>query len=63
MKRYQGLLRDTWWVWLIFVVGGCITGIFLPIALVAIPISAFSFIYFGLMRYDKHGNLISEDRS
>ena len=63
MKRYKGLLRDTWWVWLIFVAGGGIAGFFLPIAFSAIPISAFAFIYFGLMRYDKEGNLISEDRS
>lgn len=63
MKRYKGLLRDTWPVWLIFIVGGCIGGIFLPIALSAIPISVFAFIYFGLMRYDSEGNLISEDRS
>lgn len=63
MKRYKGLLRDTWVVWLIFIGGGSIGGIFLPIAFCAIPISAFAFIYFGLMRYDKNGDLISEDRS
>lgn len=62
MKRFKGLLRDTWPVWLIFLAGGCIGGVFLPIAFMAIPISLFSFIYFGLMRYDKNGDLISEDR-
>ncbi len=63
MKRYKGLLRDTWWLWLIFVGGGSVAGIFMPIALSAIPISAFAFIYFGLMRYDNEGKLISEDRN
>ncbi|QEG20692.1 hypothetical protein [Mariniblastus fucicola] len=63
MKRYKGLIRDTWWVWLVFVGGGIIGGIFLPIFFSAIPISAFAFIYFGLMRYDSEGELISEDRS
>jgi hypothetical protein len=62
MNRYKGLLRDTWWVWAIFIVGGCVGGIFLPAAFSAIPISAFAFLYFGLMRYDSDGNLISEDR-
>lgn len=63
MKRFKGLLRDTWLVWLIFVGGGCIGGMFLPVALMAIPISFFAFIYFGLMRYDQDGNLISEDQN
>lgn len=62
MKRYKGLLRDTWWVWTIFIGFGSVAGIFFPIALCAIPISVFAFIYFGLMRYDKNGDLISEDR-
>jgi len=63
MKRFQGLLRDTWLVWLIFVGGGCIGGIFLRVALMAIPISFVSFLYFGFMRYDSDGNLISEDQT
>ena len=63
MKRFQGLFRDTWMVWLLFIAGGSIAGIFLPVFFVAIPISVVSFLYFGFMRYDKSGNVISEDHS
>ena len=63
MKRFQGLLRDTWMVWLLFIAGGSIAGIFLPVFFVAIPISIVSFLYFGFMRYDSSGAVISEDHS
>jgi cation transporter-like permease len=57
MKRFQSILKETWWVWLTLVVGGTIAGIVVsPIFLSAIPISAFSFIYFALVRYDEDGN-------
>ena len=61
MKRFQGLLRDTWMVWAAFLAVGCIGGVFLPVFFVAIPICFVSFLYFGFMRYDSNGNLISED--
>ncbi len=56
MERFKSLLRDTWWLWLAFVGLGLILGIFDPVFLVALPISAFAFIYFGFMRYDEDGN-------
>ena len=62
MKRYKALLRDTWPVWAVFLAVGCVGGFFLPVFFVAIPISVISFVYFGIMRYDKNGQLISEDR-
>ena len=62
MKRYSALLRDTWWLWIILVVAGIIFGSFVSfVFFVAIPISIFAFVYFGMMRYDDDGNPIGED--
>jgi hypothetical protein len=56
MKRFQGLLRDTWWLWMLLIAAGLTLGFLVEfIFFVAIPISVFSFIYFGLMRYDENG--------
>lgn len=56
MKRYKGLIKETWWLWLIFLSVGVIGGYFLPAALVTLPMTFFSFLYFGFMRYDADGN-------
>ena len=57
MKRFKGLMRDTWWVWTTFVVGGAIAGRLISfIFYSAIPISFFAFFYFAILRYDDDGN-------
>ena len=57
MRRYSALLRDTWWVWAVMLVGGVIAALVVsPVFWITIPICAFSFAYFGLMRYDDEGN-------
>ena len=57
MKRYAALWRDTWWLWLGLVGVGILMGVFVEwIFFIALPISFFAFIYFGLMRYDDRGN-------
>lgn len=57
MKRFQSIMRDTWWVWLVLCGGGTIAGSFVSfIFFSAIPISFFAFFYFALMRYDDDGN-------
>ena len=57
MKRYQALIRDTWWLWGVLFGAGLIAGIFVHFSFFsAFPIGIFSFFYFGLMRYDKEGN-------
>ena len=56
MRRYQGLMRDTWWAWLTILSFGILGGSLVSyIFLSAIPIAIFSFFYFGLMRYDVSG--------
>jgi hypothetical protein len=58
MKRYRGLFRDTWWLWLLMVGAGVIAAQFSPVFYSSIPISFFSFLYFGFVRYDEDGNQI-----
>jgi hypothetical protein len=56
VKRFGGLLRDTWWLWTALITAGILLGLLVEyIFFIAIPISLFSFIYFGLMRYDENG--------
>ena len=58
MKRFAGLFRETWWVWLaVCAVGTLLAFVVSPIFWVTYPISVFSFVYFGLVRYDESGNL------
>ena len=57
MNRLIGLMRDTWWLWLGLIAGGVLLGTLVDVILFAsIPISIFSFLYFGFMRYDDDGN-------
>ena len=56
MKRFRGLLRDTWWLWIVLVGGGIVAGTLISFVFFsAIPISLFAFFYFALMRYDDDG--------
>jgi hypothetical protein len=57
MKRIQGLLRDTWWLWLGLLAVGTLLAIFVSeVFVVTYPICLFAMVYFGLMRYDDEGN-------
>lgn len=61
MKRYSALLNDTWWVWITLLVAGSIAAVVVsPVFWITIPICAFTFAYFGVMRYDEDGNHKSE---
>lgn len=62
MKPFQGLLRDTWWLWIGFMLSGILMAAFVnPIFLVVFPISIVTFIYFAMVRYDENGNIKSQD--
>jgi hypothetical protein len=56
LKRYQGLMKDTWWAWLTILLFGIVGSWVSMIFLSAIPIAIFAFFYFGMMRYDEDGN-------
>lgn len=62
MKRFRGLIRDTWWLWILLFGSGITAAIVVhPIFLTSIAIILFSFIYFGIMRYDANGNPVTDD--
>ena len=62
MKRYFGLIRDTWWLCICMFGGGLVAGYFWPIFFTSIPIILFAFFYFGLMRYNSDGELTPFDQ-
>ena len=57
MNRLAGLWRDTWWVWVSFVVLSAIlagvVGLFFLLVIVCLPVP---FVYFAFNRYDADGN-------
>ncbi|PQO43289.1 hypothetical protein [Blastopirellula marina] len=62
MKRYYSLWKSTWWLWaLIF--GGTLflsqlNDLLFYVSLVYLPICVSVFLWFGLVRFDEHGNEI-----
>ena len=56
MKRYRGLMRDSWAAWVVIFLFGAVLGFWKPLFFSAIPIGFFAFFYFGFMRYDENGN-------
>ena len=56
-KRLEGLLRDTWWLWLAFIVIAVVMTILVSkVFLVTFPILVVSFFYYAGIRYDDTGN-------
>ena len=56
-KRLEGLLRDTWWLWLAFVIIALVMTIAISkVFLVAFPILIVSMFYYAGVRYDDDGN-------
>lgn len=56
MARFRALFKETWWLWLLFVVGGIVMSILSPVFLVTFPICIFTFFWFAFIRYDDKGN-------
>ena len=56
MKRYRALLQETWWLWLVLVVGGGLMSWVSPVFLLTYPICVFVFFWFAFIRYDEEGN-------
>ncbi|MCP4081414.1 MAG: hypothetical protein GY819_07410 [Planctomycetaceae bacterium] len=56
-KRLEGLLRDTWWLWVAFIVIAIVMSILVSkVFLVTFPILVVSFFYYAGIRYDDDGN-------
>ena len=57
MKRLKAMWRETWWVWLVFLVFGIGMGSFVHFSFfTSLPISLVAFFYFMFMRFDEDGN-------
>lgn len=61
MNQLFGLMRDTWWLWLLFLVGVILAMLLLtPFYVVGLPFLLVVMFYFAFMRYDKSGNYRGE---
>lgn len=61
INRYKGLIRDTWWLWLIFLVAAILlTSLVSLLFFVTFPILIFAVVYYGAVRYDDDGNAVGE---
>jgi hypothetical protein len=59
MKRYKSFLKDTWWLWLIYVAITAILIVFVSkVFWAVIPMMIVNFVYFALVRYNEDGEFI-----
>lgn len=56
MARFMALLRNTWWLWIAFLVSGASLSYFNPIFLFMLPLCLTVFVWFAYVRYDENGN-------
>lgn len=56
VARFKSLLKETWWLWLLFAVGGVVMSSFSLVFAAIFPISIFTFFWFAYIRYDEDGN-------
>lgn len=63
MNQIKGLLRETWWLWLLMFSASLLMGILVtPIYLIVLPGLIVTMVYFALIRYDRDGNNIDRVR-
>ena len=55
MGRFKALMRETWWLWILFLVGGTIMSFVSTVFVVTFPICIFTFFWFAYIRYDEDG--------
>lgn len=57
MEQIKGLLRETWWLWLVFAVMIALMAVWVSaMFLFMYPILVVVCMYFAFVRYDEHGN-------
>ncbi|MCA9134671.1 MAG: hypothetical protein KDA45_15995 [Planctomycetales bacterium] len=56
LARFKSLLRETWWLWVVFFVFGTAMSFLSLVFLLIFPISIFTFLWFAYIRYDEDGN-------
>jgi hypothetical protein len=57
MKRIVALLKETWWLWILFF-GSCtyLTLYIEPFMVVTLPMLVAIFVYFAFVRFDENGD-------
>lgn len=56
MQQIKGMLRDTWWLWLIFILMATFLVFYLsPLFAFIYPVLIVVCVYFALGRYDENG--------
>lgn len=59
MKRYKKFLKQTWYIWLTFIIVTTLLIMYVsPIFVAVIPMMLVIFIYFALVRYNDDGDFI-----
>ncbi len=59
MKRYKAFLKQTWWLWSLYVlVAASLITFVAPIFWAVIPMMIVNFFYFAVVRYDEDGNFL-----
>lgn len=59
MKRYKSFLKQTWYIWLTFIVVTTLLIMYVsPVFFAVIPMMLVIFIYFALVRYNDDGDFI-----
>ena len=56
MARFKALLKETWWLWVLFALFGTIMSYLHPVFLLTFPVSIFTFFWFAYIRYDEEGH-------
>ncbi len=59
MKRYKAFLKQTWWLWSLYlVVAGSLIAFVGPVFWAVIPMMVVNFFYFAIVRYDDDGTFL-----
>lgn len=57
MEQIKSLLRETWWLWLVFCLMVALMAVVISaLFLLMLPVLVVVCVYFAFVRYDEHGN-------
>jgi len=57
--RYYAFLKDSWWLWSIFLAINALLIYFVaPVFWAVLPMMIVNFVYFAFVRYDADGNFL-----
>ena len=57
--RYYAFLKDSWWLWAIYLIVNVLLIWFVsPVFWAVLPMMIVNFVYFAFVRYDDEGNFL-----